>query len=104
MSLLDAISNDWDAISFINSPLQNLALMQEALDGSSALSGVAWTTDNDTLLAIFLGIASDKTIPISSDTVVAVTTILGDPITGDDAASLATAAEAVRIAVVAGHG
>jgi hypothetical protein len=104
VALLDAISNDWDAISFIDSPLQNLALMEEALDGNSALSGVGVTTDNDMLLAIFLGIASDKTIPISSDTVVAVTTILGEPVTGDDAASLATAAEAVRIAVVAGHG
>jgi hypothetical protein len=78
--------------------------MEEALDGTSALSGVGVNTDNDMLLAIFLGVASDKTVPISSDTVVAVTTIMGDPITGDDAAALATAAEEVRIAVLAGHG
>ena len=102
--LLDALSNEWDDLSLIDSPLQNLALMQDALDGSSALTSMGVTTDNDTLLAIFLGIASDKTISISSDTVVAVTTILGDPITGDDADDLAAAAEAIRIAVLAGHG
>jgi hypothetical protein len=104
VALLDTISNEWDTISFIDSPLQNLALMEEALDGTSALSSVGVTTDNDMLLAIFLGVASDKSVPISIDTVVAVTTILGDPITGDDAASIAKAAEEVRIAVLAGHG
>jgi hypothetical protein len=104
-ALLDALSNDWDELSLIDSPLQNLALMEEALDGTSALStdkGVI--TDNDTLLAIFLGVASDKTVPISADTVFAVTTILGTPVTGDAATALAADAEAIRIAVLAGHG
>ncbi|MGI1661474.1 hypothetical protein ACRDNQ_04470 [Palleronia sp. KMU-117] len=104
VALLDALSNDWDELSLIDSPLQNLSLMKEALDGTSALSDLGVTTDNDTLLAIFLGVASDKTVAISTDTVIAVTTILGDPVTGSDADDLAAAAEAIRIAVLAGHG
>jgi len=55
-------------------------------------------------MAVFLGVASDKTVPITTETVIAVTTILGYPITGDDAEDLAKDAEAVRIAVLAGHG
>jgi hypothetical protein len=104
VALLDALSNDWDELSMIDSPLQNLALMEEALDGTSALTEKGVITDNDTLLAIFLGVASDKTVPISADTVVAVTTILGTPVTGDAATALAADAEAIRIAVLAGHG
>ena len=53
---------------------------------------------------MFLGTASDKTVPISSDTVVAVTTILGTPITGSEAEELAEDAEEIRIAILAGHG
>ncbi len=104
VALLDALSNDWDELSLIDSPLQNLALMEDALDGTSALTSMGVSTDNDTLLAIFLGVASDKTVPISADTVVAVTTILGTAVTGDAATALAAEAEAIRIAVLAGHG
>ncbi len=103
---LDAIISDfslnWDALTIIDSPLQNLALLEDTLDGSIALPGV--TNDLETLQAVFLGVASDKTVPISTETVVAVTTILGAPIIGDAAAELAADAEAVRIAVLAGHG
>jgi hypothetical protein len=98
------LSLNWDNVTFIDSPLQNLALLQDALDGSSALSDMGVSTEVDTLMAVFLGTASDKTVPISSDTVVAVTTILGDPITGTAADALATDAEAIRIAILAGHG
>jgi hypothetical protein len=100
----EALSLEWDTITIIDSPLQNLALMKDALDGTSSLTTVGVTNDTDTLLALFLGVASDKTVPISTDTVIAVTTILGTPITGDDAAALAVDAEAIRIAVLAGHG
>ncbi|EPX83847.1 hypothetical protein Salmuc_01622 [Salipiger mucosus DSM 16094] len=103
--ILDDLANEWDTISLIDSPLQNLALMQDALDGSSVLAeNYGVTTDNDTLLAVFLGVASDKELPISADTVIAVTTILGTPVTGEDAEALAEAAEDVREAVVLGHG
>jgi hypothetical protein len=43
-------------------------------------------------------------VPISPDTVIAVTTILGQPLSDAEAAALAAEAEAIRIAVLAGHG
>lgn len=100
-TILSELSLNWDNLSIYDSPLQNLALMKDILeDGDSQLPVNA---DTDTLLAIFLGVASDKTVPISTETVIAVTTILGYPILGDVAEDLAADAEAVRIAVLAGH-
>ena len=96
------LSLNFDELTFIDSPLQNLALLRDALDGSISLPGV--TNDNMTLMAVFLGVASDKTLPITTDTVVAVSTILGTPLTGTTAETLAKDAEEVRIAVLAGHG
>lgn len=98
------LSVNWDAISIYDSPLQNLALMKDALDGTSALKDEGVMTDNDTLLAVFLGVASDKNVAVSTDTVIAVTTILGTPIEGTEAEAIAEDAEAIRIAVLAGHG
>jgi hypothetical protein len=98
------LSTNWDNVSLLDSPLQNLALFQDALDGTSVLTTLGVTNSTDTLLATFLGVASDKAVPISSDTVVAVSTILGTPITGAAADALAADAEAIRIAVLAGHG
>lgn len=98
------LSTNWDNITIIDSPLQNLALLKDALDGTSALTTLGVTNTNDTLMAAFLGVASDKTLPISSETVVAVSTILGTPITDAAADALAADAEAIRIAVLAGHG
>lgn len=96
------LSLNWDNVTLNDSPLQNLVLMKDLLaDGATQLPV---TNDNDTLLAVLLGVASDKTIEISADTVIAVTTILGYPITGEAAADLAADAEAIRIAVLAGHG
>ncbi len=99
----EALSLEWDTITIIYSPLQNLALMKDALGGTLALGTVGVTNDSDTLLALFLGIASDKTVPISTDTVIAVTAIPGTPITGEAVAALSADAEAVRIAVLAGQ-
>lgn len=99
------LSTNFDNVSYIDSPLQNLALFSDALDGSSVLTSTGEITNgNDTLLAAFLGVASDKSIPISANTVVAVTTILGQPMGDTAAASLAARAESIRIAVLAGHG
>jgi hypothetical protein len=98
------LSTNFDNISFIDSPLQNLSLFQDALDGISTLTSLGVTNTTETLLATFLGVASDKTVPITPDTVVAVSTILGTPITDAEAAALAADAEAIRIAVLAGHG
>ena len=102
--MIASLSLNFDETSFIDSPLQNLALMKDALDGSSVLVDSGVTSNNNLLLAVFLGAASDKTVPISTDTVIAVTTILGTPVTGDAAAALAADAEALRVAILAGHG
>ncbi len=98
------LSTNFDGISFIDSPLQNLSLLKDALDGTSVLASMGVTNTNDTLLATFLGVASDKTLAITPDTVTAVTTILGVPLSAAQAAALAADAESVRIAVLAGHG
>jgi hypothetical protein len=84
--------------------LQNLALLKDALDGTSTLTTLGVTNTNETLMAVFLGVASDKTITISTDTAIAVSTILDAPLTDAEAAALAADAEAIRIAVLAGHG
>ncbi|MBI1416072.1 MAG: hypothetical protein GC146_02510 [Limimaricola sp.] len=99
------LSTAFDTVSYIDSPLQNLALLKDALDGSSVLNTVPGISNNtDLLQAVFLGTASDKTVPISPDTVTAVTTILGTPVTGAAAVALAIEAEKIRIAILAGHG
>lgn len=106
LSLSDAITKlslDWDNVTIYDSPLQSLALLKDILaDGQISVPGV--TNDTETLMAMTLGIASDKTIPISVNTVIAVTTILGYPMSVDAATALAADAEAIRIAVLAGHG
>lgn len=98
------LSLNWDNVTFIDSPLQNLALLRDALDGDSALRSVGVRTPTQTLMAVFLGTASDKTIPITPDTALAVSTILDRPLSPEDAASLAADAERIRIAILAGHG
>ena len=101
-TILSELSLNWDNLTIYDSPLQNLALLKDVLDdGDSQLVG---SYDTDVLMAVFLGVASDKALPITTETVIAVTTILGYPITGDDAEDLANDADAVRIAVLAGHG
>ncbi len=109
-SLTDMIvdlSLNFDTISIYDSPLQSLALFQDILeDGDSQLPGLN-DSDDGKLLAVFLGIASDKTITITSETVVAILTILGDDLPSTisvDVDQVAADAEAIRIAVLAGHG
>ena len=104
------LSLNWDNISLDDSPLQNLALFQDLLeDRDSSVDGLNDSdTETDKLLAVFLGVASDKTVPISEDTVTAMLVILGsddDLYQPDDAtvSQLALDAEAVRIATLAGH-
>lgn len=107
LSLDEAIAElslNFDEVAFIDSPLQNLALLEDLLSGGTALADAGVTTGDSVLAAVLLGAASDKTVPISTDTVIAVTTILGTPVTGDAAAELADRAESVRIAILAGHG
>lgn len=101
----DALSNDWDTIAIIDSPLQNLSLLRDALDGAIDLSSVGITNpDDDLLMAVFLGIASDKVVEITWETAYAVSVIFEMPLTQAEAEALAADAEAIRIAVLAGHG
>jgi hypothetical protein len=106
LSLDDAIAKlslEWDTVTLYGSLPQSLALLKDVLaDGSISVPGIS--NDPDTLMAMLLGVASDKTVLISTNTVLAITTILGYPMTVPEASALATDAEAVRISVLAGHG
>ena len=99
------VAAHYDEVTRIDSPLENLGLLKSLMSsGSTQLSGVTPASQLD-LAAIFLGSASDKTIAISNDTVSAVNTILGLPeLTPDQVSTLATKAEAVRAAILEGHG
>lgn len=94
----------------IDSPLQNLALYKDVLPDSKIVAASA-TYDASSasrllvLTAIFIGSASDKTIPITVDTVKAVNTIMGLTLPSSVSdAELATWAEAVRVAIAEAHG
>ncbi len=95
----------YSTILRVDSPLENLSLLKDVrTTGATALTGVTPVSAID-LAAIFLGSASDKTIPVSVDTVTAVNTILQLPaLTTAQTAELAAKAEAVRVAIDAGHG
>lgn len=99
------VATYYESIVRIDSPLENLGLMKDVgLDGVTQLTGVTPASTID-LLAIFLGSASDKSIAISNDTVIAMATLLGlTSMTVTDVTALAEKAEAVRIAILAGHG
>ena len=88
-----------------DSPLQNLALYKDVMTfGITQLPDVKPASQLD-LAAIFLGSASDKTVPISEETVMAVNKILGlVEMEADDRATLASKAETVREAILTGHG
>lgn len=106
MSIDEAVTElslNCDNVSLYDSPLQSLALFDDALDGTSVLTSMGVTNDTETLLALFLGVASDKTQPVTYDTVVAMTVIFEVEMTDAEIASLAEDAEAIRIAVLAGH-
>lgn len=99
------LSLNWDSLNIIDSPLQNLALLDEALNGTSVLNTLPQVDNSvEVLAAMFLGAASDKTLPITTESVIALATILGHDLNEAQAAALAEDAEAIRIAVLAGHG
>ena len=103
-TIINTLETKWDDTTIIDSPLQNLALFEATLRNSPALANVGVTNDRDTLMAAFLGVASDKAMPITTDTVIAVTTMMGVSVSPAEAAAIAADAEAVRQAVAAGHG
>jgi hypothetical protein len=103
-AMITELSLNWDNVTLVDSPLQNLSLYRDALDGSIDLSAYGISNDRETLMAVFLGVASDKAEPITTGTVLALSVIFEMPLTGIDPVTLATDAEAIRTAVLAGHG
>ena len=98
------VAANWATVTIIDSPVQNLGLLKDLLsNGRTSLSGVTPASKVD-LAAIFLGTASDKTIPVTRNTVVAVTKILGLSVTEAEADSIAAKAETVRAGILTGHG
>jgi hypothetical protein len=103
-NMLDQLVNNWDGISFIDSPLQNLAILEALMSGETSPAALGISNDSMTLAAVALGAASDKNVPISVDTVIALSVIMDMDMTPQQVADLAAAAEAVRQAIVEGHG
>jgi len=102
---IEKLRTEFGTLTIIDSPLQNLALLRDALDGSSILNTLPQVSNsNETLMAIFLGGASDKTIPISPETAYSIALILGFELSEAASTALATDAEAVRAAILEGHG
>lgn len=104
----------------VDSPLSNLAFYQDLVadgiitrtDGTVVLDVSSLSlADRYTLAAVFLGSAADKTLPVTADTVHAIDTIFlfeapTTPPTNTDVeqdATLALAADAVRIAIQTVH-
>ncbi|MGA8049749.1 MAG: hypothetical protein WCA09_06185 [Burkholderiales bacterium] len=95
----------------IDSPLENLGLYKDLLtDGKIVATSATYDTTSNVnaallLAAVFVGSASDKTIPVSTATVDAITKILQLTLpSGVSADAIAAYAEAVRVAIVEAHG
>ncbi len=99
------LESNYRGVARIDSPVQNLAMYREVMVyGETQLPGVAPASTYD-LAAIFLGSASDKNIPVSDDTVIAINRILGlVEMSEQDIATLAGKAETVRASILVGHG
>jgi hypothetical protein len=96
-------------VSRYDSPLQNLALYKDVMIfGKTELNNIdpnLTPSSQLDLAAIFLGSASDKTMPISENTVIALNRILGlVELSPEERNILATKAETVRQSILIGHG
>lgn len=107
LSVTDAanlLKTSYDTVVRLDSPLQNIGLYRDLINsGTTGLPGVTGASTLD-LAAILFGSAADKTIPITTDTVSAVNTILGITMSDADVATVAEGAEAIRQAILEGHG
>lgn len=98
------VATDYDNVTRIDSPLENLGLYRDLLNSGAVPPGVTPATTLD-LAAIYFGSASDKTIPVTADRVLAINTILGVPALSEaDTQVLASKADAVRAGILTGHG
>jgi len=101
----DYVAANWDSVTIVDSPLENLALLGALYDGTLNLSDMGVTPASTTdLAAIFLGVASDKNLEISTDTVIALNVIMDLGLDSAEVEALATKAEDVREGVLEGHG
>ena len=75
--MIDVLSTNFDNVSMIDSPVANLGLLKDVLDGTSVLAEKGVQNTPEVLAAVFLGSASDKTVEISPETAYAVSKILG---------------------------
>jgi len=95
---------NWDTITIVDSPLENLALLEQLWEtGSTALPTVDPASVND-LSGILIGVASDKAVPVSEDTVTALAGIFGVDLSAAAISSIAAKAEVVRQAISEAHG
>lgn len=91
-------------VSRYDSPLQNLALYKDVMTFGSSQLPIAPASRLD-LAAILLGSASDKNIPVTEDTVIALNRILGlTELSAGERSVLADKSERVREAIFIGHG
>lgn len=98
------VATDYDNVDRIDSPLENIGLYRDLMKSGSIPPGVNPATTLD-LAAILFGSASDKTIPVTAERVLAINTILGVPALSDaDTQVLANKANAVRAGILTGHG
>lgn len=103
-AVVDAILNG--TVLRVDSPLENLGLYRELLTTSTlGTTGIPVTSSNYTLLAaIFIGGASDKTLPISASTVEAINSIMNLSLpSGVTAEAIANDADTIRQAILTAH-
>lgn len=103
------LESNFRGVSRYDSPVQNLALYKDVMVfGKTELNDIdpnLMAASQLDLAAIFLGSASDKTIPISENTVIALNRILGlVELSPEERNILATKAETVRQSILIGHG
>ena len=101
--MIDKLTNDFDNVSRIDSPVANLGLLKDVMDGTSVLTSEGVVNDPEVLAAVFLGSASDKTVEITAETAYAVSVILGYELSEAQSEALAKDAEDVREAILEGH-
>jgi len=100
------LGSDYPNVVRLDSPQQNLALYRDVMMDfpQPLLPGLQPASQLD-LAAIYLGSASDKAIPITAESVIAINRILGlVPMEANEQAALALKADTVRIGLATGHG
>ena len=99
------VTLEWDEIDFaiIDSPLQNLAVLEKLWTTGSTGLGI-YPEDDNQVAGMLIGVAADKEVAVTADTVVALAIIIGATLTAADINEITAAAQAVQTAVVLAHG